>query len=175
MDAPGVESSSRMTRLDDEAAGSQGEASKSTATSPAITPLDSLLMPARTLLREWTLGRYLATKEAVSGPPLLLTSDTSVGEALELLSGSGCLSAPVLDCDQGHIDSATNWLGACASKPHSPPASETNRNHARVIRRIPPPHCPMQASWMSQTLCAACCESCTRGCWMSTAGARRAA
>ena len=145
MNAPDVETSSRVTRLDDEAAGQQGESSKSTATSPAITPLDSLLMPARTLLNEWTLGRYLATKEAVSGPPLLLSADASVSEALELLAGAGCLSAPVMDCDQGHIESATNWLGACLQ-------IATPRD-ARMTHRIAP---PMQASWTSPTSCAAC-------------------
>ena len=113
-----METSSRVTRLDDEAVCTPSDSSKSTATSPAapplsrrVTPLEAMLAPARSLLREWTLGRYLATKEAVSGPPLQLTSDTSVGEALELLAGAGCLSAPVLDCDQGHIESATTWLG----------------------------------------------------------------
>lgn len=105
-------SSSRASRLEEgDSLAVQGgtEANRSTATS--LLTDDPMLAPARTVLRDWTVARYLAAKEPLSGPPVVLTSDTTVGEALDLFAGAGILSAPVLDCCKDELDSAVSWLG----------------------------------------------------------------
>jgi len=100
-------SSSRESQLPQ---GAMQPSTPSTATSPSSVD-DPILAPARTVLRNWTVARYLAAKEPVSGPPVVLTGDTTIGEALDRLAEAGILSAPVMDCSKDALDSAVSWLG----------------------------------------------------------------
>lgn len=64
-------------------------------------PADEELRPARELLKEWTLARFL---DRVKREPIVtLSNDTMLCDALRVLSAKRVLSAPVLDYNTGAI------------------------------------------------------------------------
>ncbi len=78
-----ADSSSRETRMEgpfESIGGAMNDEQRSDATSAPSVDL-ATLAPARAVLRDWTLRRYLAVKP--QAPPVVLTADTTVGEALE--------------------------------------------------------------------------------------------
>lgn len=62
----------------------------------------------RTLLKEWSLKTYLQSREAIR--PLLLHSNTTIAEALEVFAQNNVSSAPVIDSARQDDETFSSYL-----------------------------------------------------------------
>lgn len=80
------------------------------------------LKPVRSLLREWSLKRYLESRDAIR--PIVLRSSTTIAEALETFAESNVSSAPVVDSGKQDDEAFSSYLarapGAAGSADAAP-------------------------------------------------------
>lgn len=78
-----------------------------------VSPDD--LKPVRSLLQEWSLKRYLESREAIR--PLVLHSNTTIAEALEVFAQNNVSSAPVVDCTDDEDEAFSSYLVRVGAMP----------------------------------------------------------